>query len=202
MKDSEGRKHDAPPRRFSSPKSAAQLDGLACDDAGDWFTAEEAGCIDDPVHHGGVGIDIWRGDITFGADEREDHRGIAARQTLQFPLRQARWVTCDPAFAATIGDVYNGALPGHPSCQGLDLVQRHADVITEAAFAGTASVVVLHPIAGENFDLSVISRNRNTHLQRTRWPTKDLPYARWNVSLFPGQIQLPKHHLIGIDPCL
>src|SRR5262249_59213244 len=60
------------------------------------------------------------------------------------------------ALGAAVGDVDDGALPGHPHRQRFDLVQGDVWVVPDAALGGAAIDVVLDAVAGEDLYAAVV----------------------------------------------
>ena len=82
--------------------------------------------------------------------------GVAARDALQFALRQQRGVADDAALGAAERNVDDRAFPGHPGGQRAHFVERHVGREADAALGRAAGDGVLHAIAGEHFDAAVI----------------------------------------------
>ena len=64
-----------------------------------------------------------RRDVPLGADEDLDLGREPAGQALELLLAELLGVDDDAALAAAVRDADDGALPGHPHREGLDLVE-------------------------------------------------------------------------------
>ena len=100
-------------------------------------------------------------EIAFGADEINQFGGVAARHFFEFAEGHLRRVTDDAAFRTAKRNVHDRAFPRHPRRQRTHFVERDVRRITNAAFGRAAREVVLHAIAGENFDVAVVHKDRN-----------------------------------------
>ena len=65
------------------------------------------------------------------------------------------------AFAAAERQVDDRALPRHPERERRHFVKRHAGMVADAALGRTAREVVLHAIAGVDFELAVVALKRD-----------------------------------------
>src|SRR5258708_848292 len=81
---------------------------------------------------------------------------ITPRPGFELAAGHPRWIADDAAVAAAERDVCDGAFPRHPRRQGGDFVEGDPWVIADPAFRWSERDVVLHAIAGEDFDLAVI----------------------------------------------
>ena len=154
--------HHAAPRGFAPAERSAHLDRLAGHHRGR-RCGRRACCVGvhDPRHDLLVGVDVGRGHVLLGADRVDDFGDVAARERLELALRHLRRIADDAALAAAERNVRDGALPGHPRRERRHFVERHAGVVADAAFGRAERDVVLHAVAGEDFDLAVV------HLDRT-----------------------------------
>lgn len=117
-----GNQGDAAAGGFAAPGDAADGQGLAGHDG----RIEDAGLrldgVKEPGHDLLVGVDIRRGNVDARADNREHGGGVGTCEPRQFAGGEERRVAVDPALAAAVGEVEEGALPGHEGCQPADLV--------------------------------------------------------------------------------
>src|SRR5690606_3546302 len=81
-----------------------------------------------------------------------------------FADRHLTRVTNDPALTTAERNVNDRTFPGHPCRKSLDLVDIHVGSVTNSAFCGTASKVVLHTKTFEHLDVSVIHSNGDVNL--------------------------------------
>ncbi len=94
-----------------------------------------------------------------------------------------------PPLAPAKRDVHDRALPGHPTRQGAHFVERHIGRITHSAFGGTARDGVLHPVAGEHFQLSIVHGNRNVDNDLAVGLLQNPPQAFIELQLFGCQVE-------------
>ena len=87
------------------------------------------------------------------------------RLSFQLALRQLLGVDDDAALAAAIGDAHDGALPGHPHREGLDLVEGDVLVVADAALGWASAEVVLDAIAREHAHRTVVHLHREVDVQ-------------------------------------
>ena len=87
-----------------------------------------------------------------GPIEDLDLGGEAAGQALELLHAELLGVDDHAALAAAVRDADDGAFPGHPHGEGLDLVEAHVLVVADAALGRAAAEVVLDAIAGEDLD--------------------------------------------------
>src|SRR5919197_846744 len=113
----------------------------------------------------------------------------ASRVAIMTPRR----VADDAALAAAEGDVRDGALPRHPRRERRDFVEIHAGVIADAALRRTERDVVLHAVAGEDFDLAVVHLHRTRNDDLTFGTGEDLPDARFEGEESRGAVELLEH---------
>ena len=102
---------------------------------------------------------IWALVLTSGAGmsfsgpiEDLDLGEVAPGQALELLLAELLGVDDDAALAAAVRDADDGALPGHPHREGLDLVEGDVLVVADAALGRAAAQVVLDAVAGEDLD--------------------------------------------------
>jgi len=112
--------------------------------------------IHHPGHDLGVRVDVGRGHVDVRADELGVRTRIGAAQALQFAAGQFLRVAHHAALPAAKRQVQQGALPGHPGCQGTHGVDSLIGVETDAALGGAFRVVVLDAEGLEDPDGAVI----------------------------------------------
>ena len=128
------------------------------------------------VHHPGhrllVGADIGGRDVVLGADQRADLAGVAAGHAVRVRWCCTAWVDAHAALGAAVGDIEQGALPGHPHRQGADLVEGDVGGVAKAALGRSARDVVLHSVPDEQLDLAGIApqRDRRRSVRDGAWP--------------------------------
>src|ERR1019366_4114037 len=75
---------------------------------------------------------------------------------LQLALAHCLGIADHAALGATERDIDHSALPGHPTGKGAHFVQGDIGRVAYAALGRATGDVVLHPEAGEYFDVAVI----------------------------------------------
>ena len=155
--------HHAAAGRLAAAERAAHLDRLAGDDRRRGVADVHAVGVHDPRHDLVVGVDVGRRHVLLGADRVDDLGDVAARQRFELAARHPRRVADDAALAAAERHVRDGALPRHPRGERRDLVERDVRVIADAALRRAERDVVLHAVAGEDFDLAVVHLDRARH---------------------------------------
>ena len=69
----------------------------------------------------------------------------------------------DAALGPAVGDVDQGALPGHPHRQGTDLVEIDLRAVAHPALGRAPGDVVLDPVAGQHLHRPVVTAQRDAH---------------------------------------
>jgi hypothetical protein len=121
--------------------------------------------VHDPSHDLFVRAKVGGHDIDLLSDERDHFLRVTAGQTLELAPRQGLGVAGDAAFRPAIRKTSEGALPTHPHGQGRDLAEGDLGMVAQAALGGAEGEMVLHPVAGKDFDPPVIApqRKRDGH---------------------------------------
>src|ERR1039458_9196820 len=110
---------------FSGPRSgAADVDGLSGDARRHGLPHVHGVCVHHPGHDLFVGIDIRRGNVFFGSDEFDQFGGVAPGHALDFAHGHFVGIADHAALGAAERNVDHGALPGHPTGEGADLIER------------------------------------------------------------------------------
>jgi hypothetical protein len=148
-------------RRFDSPARTADLQRLAGYDAGHVLAHVHRVGIHEPRHDLRRGIDVGRRHVFVGADDLDELGRVTARDAFEFVLGERRRIAGDAAFTAAERKVDHRALPGHPKCEGGDLIQGYARMVADAALCRTAREIVLHSIAGIDFELAGVALEWN-----------------------------------------
>ncbi len=112
-----------------------------------------------------------------GPDYVDDLCGVAARDALQFAIRQHRRIADHAAFGAAEGNVDDGAFPRHPRGERAHFIQRYVGRKADAALAGAAHHGMLHAIAGEDFEAAVIKLHGNVDGDFAGWAFEDFANA-------------------------
>ena len=121
------------------------------------------------------------------------------RQVLELTARQLLGVDDHAALAAAEGDAHDGALPGHPHREGLDLVDADVLVVADAALGRAATQVVLDAVALEDLDDAVVHLDREVDVQLAPGLTQDLAQAGVEVELLGGDVELLLRHVPRVD---
>jgi len=141
---------------FQASLAAADSQGLAGNDGGNRIAHMHRVCIHDPGHNLRVGIHVGGGNVAVRADQDGDFGRVAAREAFEFGARHVVRVADDAALRATKWDAHHGALPGHPHRQRAYFVQRDLRAEADAAFGRAAIDVVLHAVAREHLNVTVV----------------------------------------------
>ena len=188
-----GDDHHAAAGRLASAERAAHLDRLAGDDRRRGVADVHAVGVHDPRHDLIVGVDVGRRDVFLGADRVDDLRDVAAGERLELAAGHARGVADDAALAAAERDVGDRALPRHPGGERRDFVEADVGVVANAALGRPERDVVLHAIAGEDFDLAVVHLNRTRDDDLALGVREDLPDAGVEPQQSRRSIELLEH---------
>jgi hypothetical protein len=186
-------------RRLVAPLRPAQRDRLAGDDARDGVPDMHRVRVHHPGHHLGVGVHVGGGDVALRADEDLDLGREPAGQRLELLHRELLGVDDHAALATAVRDAHDGALPGHPHREGLDLVEGHVLVVADAALGRAAAQVVLDAIAGEDGDGPVVHLHGEVHGQLAAGLAENPAQARVEREPIGGQIELPLGDVPGVD---
>ena len=146
----------AAPGGLAPPARPAQLDGFAGDDGGGGLADVHGIGVHHPGHHLLVGAQVGCGHVALRAQVGQQLGGVAAGNGLEFASAELLRVADHAALGSAKGDVDHRALPGHPTGQGADFVQRHIGGKADAALARPAHEGVLHPVADKNLDRPVV----------------------------------------------
>ena len=180
---------DAAAGGLQASARAAHVDWLAGDDGGDGLAHVHGVGVHHPGHGLLVGAHVGCGNVLFRADELHQLGGVAAGHALQFALRHLVRVADDAALGSAEGDVDHGALPGHPTGQRADFVERDVGRVADSAFARAARDGVLHAVAGEDFDAAVVHHDRDVDDQFAGGLAQHLPHAFVEVQLVRGEVE-------------
>ena len=185
--------HDAASGRLTPTLGSSQRDGLAGDD-GRFGAADVHGI---GVHHPGhdlfVRVDVRCGNVLVGSDRVDDFGDVPAGERLELALRHPRRIADDAALAAPKRDVGDSALPRHPRRERRHFVETDVRVVPDASLRGTQRDVVLHAVAGEDFDFAVVHLHGTRHGDLTFGPRQDAPDTRLEIEDACGSIELLEH---------
>jgi hypothetical protein len=193
--------YDALSRRFGPTFGAAEGDRLAGDHGRDGVADVHRIRVHNPGHRLGIGVDVRSRDVPLGADQDGQLRGEAAGQALEFAQAELARVDHDSALAATERHADDGAFPGHPHRQGLDLVEVDVLVVPDAALRGAARKIVLDAVAGEDLDLAVVHLHREVDYEGSLRFPQHLAQAGRKLQAFGRQIELTLGHVPRVDLC-
>ncbi len=155
--------------------------------------------VHNPRHGLRVGINIGRGNVLRGPDDRQNFAGIAPRHPFEFALGHALGVTNHAALRAAERHVQHGGLPRHPGRQRFYLIQRYVGMVADASFSGSSRDVVLHPVAGQHFYLPVIHLCRDGNLQHALGRAQYLPQSGIELQEFRRHIELNLRDAEGVQ---
>ena len=176
--------------RLVAAGRAAERNRLARDDAERRVALRHRERVHDPGHVLGRRVDVGRRDVAVVAEDDGDLGRVAPGQPLVLVHRERLRVDRDAALGAAEGDVDDGALPGHPHRQRLDLVERHARVEPDAALGGPARDRVLHAVAREDLDLLVVQLDRDRDDQLPLRRAQQLARAGVELEELGGAVEL------------
>ena len=123
---------------------------------------------------------------------------IAPRQSLDLGNGEPFGVHDHAAVRATERDVYDSALPRHPHRQRAHLIKRDSSIVADATLGRPAIDVVLHTIAGEHLDVTVIHAHGKVDGQLTLWHAQRLADSRIQLKPLSRRLELFERHRIGI----
>ena len=155
--------HAAAPGGLGTPARPAQRHRLAGHHRRDRVARVHGVGVHDPRHHLLVGVHVRRRHVALRSDEVDDLRRVAPGQLFQFRVGQDVRVADHAAFAAAEGNVDHRAFPGHPRGQRAHFVQRHIGSEADAALGRPARDRVLHTVAGEDLDPSIVQLHRDVN---------------------------------------
>jgi hypothetical protein len=138
------------------------------------------------------------GNVLLGADEDADLGREAAGQALDFAQAELLGVDDDAALAAAERDADDGAFPGHPHRQSLDLVEGHVLVVADAALGRAAAEVVLDSVAREDLDGAVVHLHGEMDGQLAFGLAQDLAQSRERLRRSAAR----SNWLLGDVPCV
>jgi hypothetical protein len=121
--------------------------------------------IHDPRHDLRRGIDVGGRYVLIGTDDEGYLAGKAARQILQLLHRHRLGIADHAAFGAAERNIDERALPRHPHRKGLDFVERHVRMKTDAALRRPARHIVLHAVTAKDLVTAGIHARRDGHFQ-------------------------------------
>ena len=187
----------------AAPGDAPEVDRLAGDHAEVLGVGVQHGVgVVDPRHGVGVGVHVGRRDVGVGPDGVAQGGDEAPGDAALLVHRQLGGVALHPALGPAEGDVRDGALPGHPRGQGLDLVLVHRGVEADAALARAASGVVQHPVAAEDVHLAVVHDDGQGDLDDALRLEEPLRYALPALEVLhvgDGLLELVAGDVVGVE---
>ena len=96
----------------------------------------------------------------------------------------------DAALGAAERNVDHGALPGHPHSERLDLVERDVGVVANATLGRTAVDVVLHAVAGEDAQVTVVHLHGEVARELALDLAQHLAQPRFELDDFGRRVEL------------
>ena len=141
--------------------------------------------IEDPRHHLRVGADVGGRNVLLRADLVDDLARVAPGQALLLAKREQLRIADHAALRAAERKAHQGALPGHPHRERLDLVQRHGRVVADATLGRAARHVVDHAVALECVHRAVVHLYRHRDLDPLLAVREDLDQVRVDSNVSP-----------------
>ena len=195
--DSSADDHHAAAGGFAASARSAHVQRLAGDNSRNGLPHVHGVGVHHPRHGLFVGVDVGRGNVFLGADELDELGGVAAGHALQFAARHVLGIANDSALGSAEGDVHHGALPGHPTGEGANFIERYVGRVAHAALGRAARDGVLHTVAGEDFQSAAVHHHRDVDddfavglLQHAPQAFIEIEFAGGDVKarglLFPG----------------
>src|SRR6266851_4063661 len=153
--------HHAAAGGFAPAARAAEFDGLASDDSGGGLADVHGVRVHDPSHGLLAGADVRRWDVPLWTQPIRQFCRIAASKPLEFPARHLARIADHSAFSAAKRNIYDRALPGHPSGQRAHFVDGNIGSKADPALARPAHRGVQHAVTRKHFQSSVIHPDGN-----------------------------------------
>ena len=163
------RKHYTATSRLAAAENTTQANRLASDHAKHAMSLEHAVRIHHPGHNLTVRAYIRCRDILLRANKRRNLCNVLCGQTVQFSLAHLSRIADNAAFTATIRNVDDSALKGHPSRQRLHFVVVHRGMETHAALRRAAYGRMLDAKTFKHTNRAIIHDYRHGHLKLTLW---------------------------------
>merc|ERR1719420_1427640 len=153
-----------------SAVNTSLVDGFASDaGAGVHVSVPNSICISvsNPSHLSLASAHVWGRNINARSQETflGKFDGKPPRDSLQFILAVLLGVNLDTRLASSKGNINTGAFVGHQGRQGLDLISTDVSGVSDTSFAGRSVMRMLCSIAIDHLITSIISLEREVHLQ-------------------------------------
>jgi hypothetical protein len=103
------------------------------------------------------------------------------------------------ALTSAQGNIYNGALPGHPHGEGADRIKRLIRMKTNATLVGAARIIMLDAKTGEHLEVAIFHTHGDAKRKLTSGPAQHLSNARVKIHHFGNVIELFLSNLKRID---
>ena len=179
------------PRPVASrrPAGSADVDGLAGHARGHRLAHVHGVGVHHPGHDLFVGVDVGRGNVFFRADEFDQFGGVAPRHALELAHRHLVRIADHAALGAAERNVDHRALPGHPTGQRANFIERDVGRVANAALGRAARDRVLHAEAGEDFEVAVIHLHRDVDREFAVGIAQNPPQALVEIELLGSQVK-------------
>ena len=182
--------HHAAPRGFFAPDRSAEYDWFTGDDAQFLMSDHHAVSVEHPAHHLRIRSGIGRGDVLHRPDERENFARISASESFLFSDGKRPRIANHAALGSAVGKIDEGVLPGLQHRQRHDFIAIDGDVVSNAALEGSARVVVLGAVAGEDLNAAVIHPHRAGDAEDAFGGGEDLPPDRIEIHRLVDAIEI------------
>ncbi len=151
--------------------------------------------VHDPGHDLGVRVHVGCRDVDLRTDDVTDLSSVATREVFELGPRKQLGIDGDSALGAAVGQIVDGALPGHPHGQGPHLVQRDVLVIANAALGGTQDAVVVYTVPGERTPAAVVHLHREADRELTVTAPERVSHLVVEVHAVGSGVELGHRHL-------
>ncbi len=154
--------------------------------------------VHDPGHGLRVGADVRRGNVALWSKPFAQFGGVAAGDALDFVFGKLVGIADHAALRAAEGNIDDGALPRHPGSEGADFVEAHIRRKADTTFTWASDRGVKHAIAGEDFELAVVERDRNVNRDFLAGILQIAVEAIFQIQLVRGDFEARFRRLINV----
>src|SRR5580704_298259 len=190
--------HQATAGSFRAALRAAEFKRLAGDYGGSGLARVHGVSVHHPGHGLRVRANIGGGNIALGPKPFAELGGVAAGDALNLGLRELARVADYAALRATEGNIYDRAFPGHPGGEGSNFIEADVRGETDTALTWASDCGMQHAIAGEDFELAIVERNRNVNRDFLAGVLQVAVKAIFQIQLMRGDFEARFRRLINV----